>query len=88
MAKRKNRAEPRNNETHVASEFSASCASATETALEDDPESVARYLADMTNQLERIARASNHTLLAYLLAMASAQASGGQWSPERSYSLH
>jgi len=35
---------------------------------------VARYLADMTGQLESMARASKLELLAYLLAMARAEA--------------
>ena len=37
-------------------------------------EAVARYLADMTGQLETMARASKLELLAYLLAMARAEA--------------
>ncbi len=35
---------------------------------------VARYLADMTGQLESMARAAKLELLAYLLAMARAEA--------------
>jgi hypothetical protein len=37
-------------------------------------QAVARYLADMTGQLESMARASKLELLAYLLAMARAEA--------------
>jgi hypothetical protein len=37
-------------------------------------QAVARYLADMTGQLESMARASKWELLAYLLAMARAEA--------------
>ena len=37
-------------------------------------EAVARYLADMTGQLESMARAAEFDLLAYLLAMARAEA--------------
>jgi len=37
-------------------------------------EAVARYLADMTGQLESMARSSKLELLAYLLAMARAEA--------------
>jgi hypothetical protein len=37
-------------------------------------EAVARYLADMTAQLESMARAANLDLLAYLLAMARSEA--------------
>jgi hypothetical protein len=37
-------------------------------------EAIARYLADMTGQLESMARAANLELLAYLLAMARAEA--------------
>jgi hypothetical protein len=37
-------------------------------------EAIARYLADMTAQLETMARAANLELLAYLLAMARAEA--------------
>ena len=37
-------------------------------------EAVARYLADMTGQLELMARAADLDLLAYLLAMARAEA--------------
>ena len=59
-----------------------------ETLADDDPEAVARYLADLIGQLEKIARASNHNLLAYLLAMASQQAVDGHCGPEGSYSIH
>jgi hypothetical protein len=37
-------------------------------------QAVARYLADMTGQLESMARASKLELLAYLLAMARSEA--------------
>ena len=37
-------------------------------------DAVARYLADMTGQLESMARAANLELLAYLLAMARTEA--------------
>jgi hypothetical protein len=37
-------------------------------------EAVARYLADMTGQLESMARAADLDLLAYLLAMARSEA--------------
>ena len=40
----------------------------------DGTEAVTRYLADMTGQLESMARAANLELLAYLLAMARAEA--------------
>ena len=40
----------------------------------DGTEAIARYLADMTDQLESMARAANLELLAYLLAMARAEA--------------
>ena len=43
-------------------------------AEESGVEAVARYLADMTGQLESMARASKLELLAYLLAMARAEA--------------
>ena len=45
-------------------------------AVPDDgrPQAVARYLADMTGQLESMARAAKLDLLAYLLAMARAEA--------------
>jgi hypothetical protein len=43
-------------------------------AASEDARSVARYLADMTGQLETMARAANLELLAYLLAMARAEA--------------
>ena len=43
-------------------------------AEEPGVEAVARYLADMTGQLESMARASKLELLAYLLAMARAEA--------------
>ncbi len=45
-----------------------------ETDGEIGAEAVARYLADMTRQLESMARASKLELLAYLLAMARAEA--------------
>ncbi len=41
---------------------------------DDGAEAVARYLADMTAQLESMARAADLELLAYLLAMARAEA--------------
>ena len=59
-----------------------------ETLAEGDPKAVAHYLAELIGQLEKIARASNHNLLAYLLAMASAQAADGQHGPQRSHSIH
>ncbi len=40
----------------------------------NDALAMARYLADMTGQLETMARASKMELLAYLLAMARAEA--------------
>ena len=40
----------------------------------DGSEAVARYLADMTAQLESMARAADLDLLAYLLAMARSEA--------------
>ena len=40
----------------------------------DGVEAVARYLADMTGQLESMARAADLELLAYLLAMARSEA--------------
>jgi hypothetical protein len=40
----------------------------------EDMQTVARYLADMTAQLETMARAANLELVAYLLAMARAEA--------------
>jgi hypothetical protein len=45
-------------------------------------EAIARYLAQMTRQLESMARASKLELLTYLLAMARAEAEnlrGGKW---------
>jgi hypothetical protein len=39
-----------------------------------EAQAVARYLADMTGQLETMARAAKLELLAYLLAMARAEA--------------
>ena len=49
--------------------------SAPKAGLEDDgSQAVARYLADMTGQLESMARAAKLELLAYLLAMARAEA--------------
>jgi hypothetical protein len=41
---------------------------------DEGKEAVARYLADMTGQLESMARAANLELLAYLLSMARAEA--------------
>ena len=41
---------------------------------DDGGRAVARYLADMTGQLESMARAAKLELLAYLLAMARAEA--------------
>ena len=41
---------------------------------DDGGRAVARYLADMTGQLEFMARAAKLELLAYLLAMARAEA--------------
>jgi hypothetical protein len=41
---------------------------------DDSARAVAQYLADMTAQLESIARAANLELVAYLLAMARAEA--------------
>ena len=43
-------------------------------AHDADAVAVARYLADMTGQLETMARATKLELLAYLLAMARAEA--------------
>jgi hypothetical protein len=40
----------------------------------EDAQTVARYLADMTAQLESMARAAKLELVAYLLAMARAEA--------------
>ena len=40
----------------------------------DNLQAVARYLADMTSQLETMARGAKFELLAYLLAMARAEA--------------
>ena len=40
----------------------------------EDAQAVARYLADMTAQLESMARAAKLELVAYLLAMARAEA--------------
>ena len=88
MGKRKNRAEPEIGEMPIASEPAAERFVSLETLAEDDPKEVARYLAELIGQLEKIARASNHNLLAYLLAMASAQAADGQHGPQRSYSIH
>ena len=88
MGKRKSRASPEMGGTPIAFEFAAERVVSLETLAGDDPEAVALYLADLIGQLERIARATNHNLLAYLLAMASAQAAGGHCSPERSYSIH
>lgn len=41
---------------------------------DNETQAVARYLADMTGQLESMARAAKLELLAYLLAMARAEA--------------
>jgi hypothetical protein len=41
---------------------------------DDGSQAVARYLADMIGQLESMARAAKLELLAYLLAMARAEA--------------
>lgn len=41
---------------------------------DDGGQAVTRYLADMTGQLESMARAAKLELLAYLLAMARAEA--------------
>ncbi len=41
---------------------------------EDGDKAIADYLADMTGQLESIARVADFQLLAYLLAMARAEA--------------
>jgi len=41
---------------------------------DDGSKAVARYLSDMTGQLESMARAAKLELLAYLLAMARAEA--------------
>ena len=43
-------------------------------AASEDARSVARYLTDMTGQLETMARAAKLELVAYLLAMARAEA--------------
>ncbi len=43
-------------------------------AVDLDHEAIANYLVDMIAQLEAIARASKRDMLAYLLAIASAQA--------------
>jgi hypothetical protein len=44
-------------------------------------EAVARYLADMTAQLESMARAAELDLLAYLLAMARSEADAESRKP-------
>lgn len=88
MGKRKNRAEPERRGTPIDLESSAERVVSLETLAADDPNAVALYLADVIGQLERIARASNHNLLAYLLAMASVQAADGHLDPGRSYSIH
>ena len=52
-----------------------SVGSGVKTGLGDESaQAVARYLADMTGQLESMARAAKLELLAYLLAMARAEA--------------
>lgn len=56
-----------------------------------DKEAVTRYLVDMIDQLEAIARARNHDLLAYLLAMAGVQAGSMEPGPNvalRKRSVH
>jgi hypothetical protein len=47
----------------------------------DGTEAIARYLADMIGQLESMARAANLELLAYLLAMARAEAESSARKP-------
>jgi hypothetical protein len=49
----------------------------------DGSEAVARYLADMTAQLESMARAADLELLAYLLAMARSEADSISRKPPR-----
>ena len=49
----------------------------------DGSEAVARYLADMTSQLESMARAADLELLAYLLAMARSEADSISRKPPR-----
>jgi len=51
-------------------------------------EAVGDYLADMIAQLECLARATNKEMLAYLLAMASVQASAPEARWDRSNALH
>jgi len=46
-------------------------------------EAIARYLADMTAQLESMARAADLELLAYLLAMARSEADSLSRKPPR-----
>lgn len=56
-----------------------------------DNEAVTRYLVDMIDQLEAIARVRNHDLLAYLLAMAGVQAGSQAVDPNsaiRRRSMH
>lgn len=88
MGKRKSRAKPQTDAMPIDLKASAERVASLETLAGDNPKAVARYLADLIGQLERIARASNHNLLAYLLAMASEQAADGHHVAERSYSIH
>ena len=88
MSKKNNCAEPEMGGTPIEVEFFAQRVVSLETLAEGDPKAVARYLAELIGQLEKIARASNHNLLAYLLAMASAQAADGHHGPQRSHSIH
>lgn len=56
-----------------------------------DHQAVTRYLVDMIDQLEAIARVRNHDLLAYLLAMAGVQAGSMEPGPNvalRKRSVH
>lgn len=48
---------------------------------DDGSRAVARYLADMTGQLESMARSAKLELLAYLLAMARAEAEAATVEP-------
>jgi hypothetical protein len=57
----------------------------------NDNEAVTRYLVDMIDQLEAIARLRKHDLLAYLLAMAGVQAGSMEPGPNvvlRKRSVH
>ncbi len=56
-------------------------AGGSKTDEEGDALAMARYLADMTGQLETMARAARMELLAYLLAMARAEAESLSFSP-------